>query len=337
MGGFAFHGYDDNSPTDNESLLKTAKNTRHTVDVPRFGTLVYIMEHFPHIIASIPEEAILDRTESSSMSKAVLIVQVGWFCISVASRLFQGLPLSLLEVSTTARLFCTLITYFVWLPKPFNVAAPTILEGKEAEEVYALLKCSQFEFNEALEMAKERAATDSAAPTGPQESAKIFLAANALQHLLPNPQRPPLQPSFRKPKKGLIPGNLGNKSSDADKAKYLAINTALPPILYGLIHSLAWNDQFPTALERSLWRASSFLVTCSGLVRFFVLWSLLWLDEVLKSKHRLTTGLDVIATTMFIGVIPVAHILASGFLIVESFRQLYFLNPAAYQLPSLPN
>jgi len=333
MGGFAFHGsFNDHSPTADESLLETATNARHTVEVPRFDTLIYIMKHFPRIITSIPEEAILDRAESSSMSKAVLIVQVGWFCISGASRLFQGLPLSLLEVSTTSRVFCTLITYFVWLSKPFNVAAPTILEGKEAQEVYALLKCSEFEYNEALQVAKERATTDSSAPTGPQQSAKIVMAAKALRPLLSEPEGPPPQPGFKTPKKILFPGNFGNKSSSAEKAKSMAIYAALSPIVYGLIHSLAWSGQFPTALERSLWRASSFIVTCSGLVGVFLLWSSVWLDGVLKSKY----GLDDIAV-IFVCVIPVVHMLASGFLIVESFRQLYFLDPAAYQLPSWPN
>jgi hypothetical protein len=332
MGGFAFHGsYDDNNHTVDESLLNTATDPRRTVDVPRFKTLIYIMEHFPHIITSIPEETILDRAESSSLSKAVLIVQVGWFCTSCASRIFQGLPLSLLEVSTAARVFCTLLTYFVWWSKPFNVALPTILREKDAQEVYALLKCSHFEYVDALEMAKKRAEGDSSAPTAGHESAKIVLAANALQHLLPNPEQPPLQPGFKNPKNILFPGNFGNKSTD--KALPMALNTAISPIIYGLVHSLAWNDQFPTTMERSLWRASSIVVTCSGLVDDILLWSLMWLDEVLNSRY----GLDVIAAFMFTAVIPTVHILASGFLLVESFRQLHFLDPAVYQLPSWPN
>ena len=68
-----------------------------------------------------------------------------WFCISYGSRLSQQLLLTLLEVSTTAHAFCTLATYFVWWSKPLNVAVPTLLREKDAQEMYALLKCSDSE------------------------------------------------------------------------------------------------------------------------------------------------------------------------------------------------
>jgi hypothetical protein len=106
-----------------ESLFEISTNPRHTIDVPKSETLIYIMKYFPHVITDITEEYILGRAESSSLGKAILIVQVGWFCTNCASRLFQRLPLSLLEVSTAAHAFCTLLTYFVWWSKPINVPA----------------------------------------------------------------------------------------------------------------------------------------------------------------------------------------------------------------------
>ena len=193
MGGFAFYGpYGDQSPNVEESLFEISTNPGHTVEVPNSYTLRYIMEHWPHIITDITEESILDRADSSSLSKAVLIFQVGWFCTNCASRLNQGLPLSLLEVSTAAHAFCTLLTYFVWWSKPSNVAAPTLMREKGALEVYALLKCSDPEYYEVLEVAKKQAAGDSLMLTGTYASEKFMLAANALQHLLPQPpqQRP---------------------------------------------------------------------------------------------------------------------------------------------------
>src|SRR5258706_101916 len=158
MGGFAFYGsFDDNIYNSKESLFEILTDPNQPVEVPKFETLIYIMKHFPHIITDITEDHILDRAASSDLSKALLIVQVAWFCTNCASRILEGLPLSLLEVSTAAHAFCTLLTYFVWWSKPINVAAPTILREKEAQEVYALLKCSSKEYDEALEMAKKRA------------------------------------------------------------------------------------------------------------------------------------------------------------------------------------
>ena len=329
MGGFAFYGSDmDEVPTVEESLVDLSTNPRFIVDVPRFETLTYIMKHFPHIITDTHEETILDRAESSSLSKAVLIVQVEWFCTNCASRLIQRLPLSLLEVSTAAHGFCTLLTYFVWWSKPTNVATPTIMRGKDAREVYALLKCSDVEYEEALEVARKRAAGDSSGLTGRE---KIILAANALQHLLPDPQGPPGHHSgrFHGHRRNVIPGALGRES--ASNAVYEVIAIAVSPALYGVIHFLAWNDHFPTPLERVLWRVSSVVVTCSGIVGI----PLSSASNVIGNHF---SGAIFVGTTVFTFLLtPTAHVVSSGFLIVESFRQLFFLEPAAYQLPFWTN
>ena len=331
MGGFAFYrSYDDNNPAIEESLFQISTHPRHVVEVPKFETLIYIMKHYPRILTDITEEYILDRAASSSLSKGLLIVQVAWFCTSCASRLFQGLPLSLFEVFTAAHALCTLFTYIVWWSKPINVPAPTLMREKEAQEVYALLKCSHEEYDKALDIVKERAAGGSLAPTGRYESAKIVLAANALQHL-PTPERPPLQSGFKKPHNILHPGKFRNKSPS--ESFYGIIAGVIPSILYGLVYSLAWSHNFPTLLEQQLWRVSSIVETCSGLVIVAVVLSFTWVNQSLPKRSKLWfifTMLLTVTNTVTIGV----HTLASVFLSVGSFRQLFFLDPAAYQLPS---
>jgi len=378
MGGFAFYGSDmDRIPTVKESLTDLSTNPRFVAEVPNFETLTYIMEHFPQIITDTNEETILDRAESSSLSKAVLIVQVAWFCTNCASRLIQRLPLSLLEVSAAAHGFCTLLTYLVWWSKPTNVATPTIMRGEKAREVYALLKCSDEEYEEALkmalEMAQKGAAGDSSRPTGRE---KIILAANTLQHLLPNPQRPPGDDHYRffGHRPNMIPGAFDRGS--ASNAVYELIAVAVSPALYGLIHFLAWNDRFPTPLERALWRASSVVVSCTGIIAIVEVAGIVWIVWITRfawgSRSRMglaktwrTAGIGVGAERIvrfarlpfvvrlfpsnsfgaifnyligfIFSLIPTAHVVSSGFLIVESFRQLFFLEPAAYQLPSWTN
>ena len=336
MGGFAFYGsYDDNNPTVEESLLEISTNPRYTAEVPKFDTLVYIMEHFPHIFTDTTEEYILDQAASNSLSKALLIVQVAWFCTNCASRLFQGLPLSLLEVSTAAHAFCTLITYLVWWSKPLNVAAPTIMREKEAREVYALLKCSDDEYDKALEMAQKRAAGDSSTLPGTDGSGKILLAADALQHL-PTPERPPRSFRFHYSTRTMHPETFPGQVHRGGRSAVLSggMTVIISPILYGLVHFLAWDDRFPSPLERLLWQVSSLVVTCSGIVEISVLIFLDWLAD----KDRVSEDIvENLTGALCFVIIPFAHILASGFLIVESFRQLSFLDSAAYQLPSWSN
>jgi len=223
----------------------------------------------------------------------------------------------------------------MWSLKPLNIATPTLLREKDAQEVYALLKCSHEEYDEALEVAVKRAEGDSSAPTGPHVSAKIVLAANALQHLLPTPERPPLQSGFKEPGIMLVPGSFSNHSPRENFAWVFAM--VISPITCGSIYFLAWHISFPTPLERLLWRASSFVVTFSGLVGYTMLYAFERLGSLCESYLGFdnTPGLifQKLAHIMSL-MTPAVHTVASGFLIAESLRQLFFLNPTAYQLPS---
>ena len=330
-GGFAFDRlYDDNAVE--KSFFQITTDSGDTFEVPTFETLIYIVKHFPHILAEISEEYILDRAESSNLRKALLIIQVAWFCTNCAARLFQGLPLSLLEVSTAAHAFCTLCTYFVWWWKPLNVPTPTVMREKRAQEVYALLMCSNLEFDKAVAVAvaKKQAEGDSSAPTGHHESAKIELAANALQGLLPDPERPPL---FGFTKSPVDAGTMNNWSPH--RAFLRAVTAVIPPMVYGSLHFLAWSDDFPTPLERRLWRVSSCVVTFSGVV----VRSLSWCEGLVDfSKSNPALTLHVYLQLIVVGVL-FAHLFASIFLTIESIRQLFFLDPdpAVYLLPSWSN
>ena len=328
MGGFAFYGsFNDNDPAAEESLFEIETNPRHTVDVPKFETLIYIMRHFPHIITNTPEGAIFTRAQHGVLDKFVLIVQVMWLVISCGSRLHQHLPLTLLEVSTAARAFCTVVIYVVWQLKPMNVAVPTILREREDQEVYALLKCSDPEYDRALEMAEKEGTGDPGAPQVPETSAKIVLAANALRRLKTR-ERPPPEPRFKARQSILVPGNFSNKSPN--KSFIVPIAMAISPMVYGPIYFLAWNGNFPTPMERLLWRVSSMVITCAGLVGACLLLFVKMLHRLSDSKR----GFGVLANVITVVVVPAIHVLASGFLIIESFRQLAYLDPPSYQVPS---
>jgi hypothetical protein len=58
-------------------VISKYRNTRH---VPTPGAFIYIMKHLPYIIPDIHEGSVTDRSESHSLRKALLLVQVGWFC-----------------------------------------------------------------------------------------------------------------------------------------------------------------------------------------------------------------------------------------------------------------
>ena len=99
----------------------------------------FLMEHAPELLPDLSEASILNRSRSDGLGKALLIIQLLYFCISCAARWAQSLPLTLLEVATLARAVCAIATYLVWWKKPFDVAEPTVISGAQADEVAAYL------------------------------------------------------------------------------------------------------------------------------------------------------------------------------------------------------
>jgi hypothetical protein len=337
MGGFRIERYSNTStPTAEESPSTPSTDTCLTVDVLSFDGVLYVMKHFPEIIPDIPEESITDRAESSSLSKTILAIQVLLFCTNCASRLIHRLPLSLLEVSTAAHAFCTLFVYLVWWSKPLNIAEGHRIKGQKAWEVHALLECSPDEYHTALGLAEGSTAGDSPIPTNSKE--RVTLAANALRHLLPTPEARPECP-FRLRDFSSTPGSWSIKSISHGFSELMTL--VISPILYGLIHLLAWSGQFPTPLEHLFWRISSLVIMFSGLA---IVTSAIVSKSVddgtpqgTTIRSMTTNGIDSILIVLIFHIIPLAHVLASGFLVVESLRQLYFLEPAVYQLPPWSN
>ena len=103
--------------------------------------VLHLMQHAPHLIPNISLDALEDRSKVNSLSKAALVFQVLYFCVSCVMRRVARLPLSLLEVTTLAHALCALCTYAVWWTKPLDILEPTIItsEGAEVAEIAATL------------------------------------------------------------------------------------------------------------------------------------------------------------------------------------------------------
>jgi len=354
MSGFAF----DVSPDEEDVEQSTHHPPARSRDAPTPETFLYIMQNFPDIIPDISEESITDRGQSGGLSKAVLIVQVVWFCANCISRLVERLPLSLIEVSTAAHGFCALLTYFAWWSKPLNVAVSTPMRGRKAREVYALLECTEEEYLKALEIARSQASNspfiseDQETPANPDfrcgfvrghliiasllallfpeirhtptsqihgiEPGRVDLAVCALKNLLPSPPARP-EETFQ-----AHDGVMSSPGTDMVNNGVFWIVIITTPLLYGLLHFLGWNEVFPSPLEHLLWTISTVTVTSAGFLCILVL--------VVSSLIGITISDDVayppISTIFFL------HLIASSFLVAESVRQLFFLPPAAYELPS---
>lgn len=71
------------------------------------GDLLYEMRH-------ISKEKIMDKSKADWVVKGLACLQISWFVLQQSARAQQRLPISLLELATSAYVLCTLLAYFFY-------------------------------------------------------------------------------------------------------------------------------------------------------------------------------------------------------------------------------
>ncbi len=294
MGGFAFTLMDLDGTVGQERAKLTPKGIR------------FLLTYDPRVIPDLSVKSITERSGSTSLGKALLIFQVARFCFNCASRLRKHLPLSLLEVSTLAHGFMTLLCYFVWWFKPLNINEPTwIPMGDErAREALALVQVFGWQKDSDPPQQLRDIAAKAAERYGP-----------SIDDFLGEPD-PFFTSGFSPRFKGLF-SNFGIGTGAMDDIVTVSI-----PIAYGLLHFLGWYTQFPSTTERKLWHTATLVVMSSGAVAtmFFI------------GNRKLRTRLRAhkIFDTVLFYIIPFIYMIGSMYLLVESIRQLWYVPPKAY-------
>lgn len=91
-----------------------------------------LMKVEPSLIPDLAYEDIVSFGKADAIAKVLLILQVSWFLITCILRHAQGLPLTLLEITTIAHAACTLLTYFLWWAKPKDVEHQAVIVSQDA-------------------------------------------------------------------------------------------------------------------------------------------------------------------------------------------------------------
>ncbi|KLU89660.1 hypothetical protein MAPG_08631 [Magnaporthiopsis poae ATCC 64411] len=119
-------------------------------------------------------------------------------------------------------------------------------------------------------------------------------------------------------------GVVQSWSSRDSHRQYFYTLAGVGGLVFGGVHLAAWDFAFPTFTERTLWRASALVTVATPVVDALGF----WVDSFFFPNSSTMFGLLGISNYLLLGPIYVA---ARLFLLVESFRSLYFLPPAAYQ------
>ena len=128
---------------------------------------------------------------------------------------------------------------------------------------------------------------------------------------------------------------------DDKKAKPVILGFSLAGFVYGLLHLSAWGAPFPSAVQRLLWKLSSFTLVSSG-IAIIVLIAILELAPRLwmTFKYRISAafgdfifGSSLLIFIFVVGAYSLLYIFVRICLVVECFLSLTHLPEAIFKMP----
>ncbi len=236
----------------------------------------------------ITEEAINDKSKSDTFGKTVAMGQIFWMLVQIVARAYQRLAISQLEIAVAAFSACAIVIYALNWKKPKGVGVPLTLLQYTGSIPDEIWLQFGIQTRSFLDVSGSFSDRD-------QFQAKQGSSIRNVSNL-------GYAEGF-----DLIGGSVGS-------------------VVFGAIHLAAWNFEFPTTIEGTIWRAASVYCTC-----FFVAFLLCGVVKALLEEYVLE-GWDFVnlPIAILLVIFFLAYVLARLALIVETFRTLFFLPPSAY-------
>ncbi|KIK51331.1 hypothetical protein GYMLUDRAFT_234210 [Collybiopsis luxurians FD-317 M1] len=332
-----------------------------------FQEILRYCDHKPPIypeeadfVGSIKRREVKDRSHKDGLAKLIAVGQTAWFVVQLLARWVQHLPITKLEIMTFAFAVMDVLIYCFWWNKPqgvrCHVRVPDQLQRREEEPAEKRMAgeapergtpSTNDQFHNAVssfvKAAREKVYKWDisyrldvlAHEKGLALKFRAWLEMMGLIFLFPITtlfdviflDNGTLYKSFsdqvvsfaRTPK--LEPSNKMDQ--------YIAY---LAAILFGAIHCAAWVFAFPSAIEQTLWRISSIIVSCAPIILIIGIWIAPAVSKVFKWLV-FDWMIDVFeCMVMFTGIVIMLGYIAARFtLAVLSVLTLRNLPPEAYQ------
>lgn len=198
----------------------------------------------------ISRHEVWDKSKQDTFTKVITAFQVGYLIVQCIARAVQGLSITTLELNALAIVVCSLMTSYAWLHKPADVHTPI--------HIHCAHTLEDMIGNQSWDLTP----LDFVDENGPGYSVNV-------QPFMKMPVIPPERPIQRIPNDRFPTNPYGAQ-------EYLLCFATL---LFTAIHVAGWNFDFPTSIERLLWRISSLLLF--GITVAF------WFFETIASWIRL--------------------------------------------------
>ena len=299
-----------------EAIPKIAKNKKHGLGYHKVWKGTWALNssqmfyaYKSKIILDLPQvtsEELKDRSKGDGLVKGFAILQIAWLVIQIIARSFQNLAITQLEVTVLAFAATAIVTYLSFLHKPQDIKQPIYVDVPNIltrEQVIGLAARS---------------------PVSTLFVHEFFLYGVAIRGMADNifPSSPgfPIKLLWKKEKLFLNPVLVG-----------IGVGGAI----FGSVHFAAWNFDFPTSVERLLWR-----ISCIVLAVLPAYATAIYVMTSPIAKMTATTGatrfLKRIQKPFDYAFAPL-YLFARFFLIVEVFRSLANLPESAFEQVNWPS
>ena len=245
-----------------------------------------------------------DRSKGDVFIKGAAVLQLTWLVIQMIARASEDLAISLLEVMTLAFAVCAIATYILLWHKPQDVMTPTYVDATDIltrEQVIGLAaRC----------------------PVSTLLVKEFWLHGVAIRAMADN----------------IFPWTRGipvrfSQQQDTLYLNPIFIGIGFGGVLFGTVHFIAWNFQFPTPVERILWR-----VACCMIISIPVLGTGLYFITLHNARKEMESDTkSSVWLRPFTATCVLLYLLARLYLMTEVFRSLAYAPSSTFQEINWPS
>lgn len=236
-------------------------------------------------LPSVDDGEIGDKCKSDGLVTLLSILQVSWLAIQLIARRVDGVPPTPLEISTLAFSACAFVLYLVEWSKPKGVGVPFYANTDACvtpESLQAIFEAAPDVFLHPVVFLQTR----------------YYYMPMCSAHQV-----------------------VGGRYKTKHRNTMMSLTFILTTLLFGGIHLLAWNLDFPTQVESLLWKIAALSATLAP-----TLSGLLGLGESIFQGTMGARRLPLFCIALLCLIFLVARL----YLVVESVRSILSLPPGAF-------
>ena len=117
-------------------------------------------------------------------------------------------------------------------------------------------------------------------------------------------------------------------------SRFLIVVSTMVAILFGSVHLLAWNLQFPNKWEQIGWRIACMLMVMTPIP---ICTLMIHVDNLESGNQERSRRLAITVLSMIVIGLEALYVCARGFIFVEAVRSLWFLPSRAFLATGLWN